>query len=75
MVMPFGRSGASLESVSDYRASVVQRGRARSRVQRVVSTIIAGAASLPALAAIAARNRFQRKTRVVRRAGTCSQRM
>ena len=34
-----------------------------------------GVASLPALAAIPARNRFQRETCVVRRAGTCSQRI
>src|SRR6266849_4765478 len=38
--MPLGRSDAGLESVSAYRASVVQRMRTFSRVQRVVSTII-----------------------------------
>ena len=40
MVMAFGRSDAGLECLSDYRASVVQRMRAFSRAQHVVSTII-----------------------------------
>src|ERR1700737_3068491 len=38
--MPLGRSDAGLDSLSDYRASVVQRMRAFSRTQHVVSTII-----------------------------------
>jgi hypothetical protein len=40
MVMPFGRSDAGLQSLSDYRASVVQRMRTLSRAQCGVSTII-----------------------------------
>jgi hypothetical protein len=38
--MPFGRSDAGLECLSDYRASVVQRMRTFSRAQHVVSTLI-----------------------------------
>src|SRR6202166_4134173 len=40
LVMPLRRSDAGLDSLSDYRASVVQRTRAFSRAQHVVSTII-----------------------------------
>jgi hypothetical protein len=40
LVMPFGRSDAGLDSLSDYRASVVQRMRAFSRAQDVVSAVI-----------------------------------
>jgi len=85
MVMPFGRSDAGLESVSDYRASVIN-ACARSRVCNALfrqsfagvafaGVAFVGVASLPALAAIPARNRFRRETCVVRRAGTCSQRI
>jgi hypothetical protein len=38
--MPFRRSDAGLEPLSVYRASVVQRIRASSRAQHVVSTVI-----------------------------------
>jgi hypothetical protein len=38
--MPFGRSDAGLECLSDCRASAVQRLRTFSRAQQVVSTII-----------------------------------
>src|SRR5437879_13543994 len=85
MVMPFGRSDAGLESVSDYRASVIN-ACARSRVCNALfrqsfagvafgGVAFVGVARLHALAANPARNRFQRETRVVRRAGTCSQRI
>lgn len=40
MLMPFGRSDAGLGSLSDYRASVIQRMRTLSRAQYGVSTII-----------------------------------
>src|SRR5258708_32967875 len=40
LVMPLGRSDAGLESLSAYRASVVQRMRTFSRAQHVVSAII-----------------------------------
>jgi hypothetical protein len=40
LVMPLGRSDAGLDSLSDYRASVVQRTRAFWRAQHTVSTII-----------------------------------
>jgi hypothetical protein len=40
LVMLFGRSDAGLDSFSDYRVSLVQRIRAFSRGQHVVSTII-----------------------------------
>jgi hypothetical protein len=40
LVMLFGRSGASLDSLSDYRASWVQRISAFLRAQHVVSTLI-----------------------------------
>src|SRR5258708_35482375 len=40
LVMPLGRSDAGLESLSAYRASVVQRMRAFSRAQHAGSTII-----------------------------------
>jgi hypothetical protein len=39
LVILFGRSDAGLDSLSDYRASVVQRIRAFSRAQHVVSTV------------------------------------
>ena len=38
--MPFGRSDASLECLSDYRVSVIQGLRTFWRAQYVVSTII-----------------------------------
>jgi hypothetical protein len=40
MVMPYGRSDAGLECLSDYRASVVQRMRTFLRARHIVSTII-----------------------------------
>jgi hypothetical protein len=39
LVILFGRSDAGSDSLSDYRASVVQRIRAFSRAQHVVSTV------------------------------------
>jgi hypothetical protein len=38
--MPFGRSDAGLDSLSDFRACVVQRKRTFSIAQHVVSAII-----------------------------------
>jgi len=40
LVMCFGRSDAGLDFLSGYRAAVVQRVRASSRAQHVVSTVI-----------------------------------
>jgi hypothetical protein len=40
MVMPFGRSDAGLECLSDYRACVAQRTRTFLRARHVVSTIV-----------------------------------
>ena len=40
LVMFFGRSDAGLDFLSDYRAAVVQRIRAFSRAQHVVSTVL-----------------------------------
>jgi hypothetical protein len=40
LVMLFGRSDAGLDSLSDYRASVVQRIRAFPRAKHVASTVI-----------------------------------
>jgi hypothetical protein len=39
-IMPFGQSCAGLESLSVYRACVMQRMRTLSRAQNVASTII-----------------------------------
>src|SRR5260221_2256729 len=56
--MPFGRSDAGLESLSVERASVIQRMRAFSRAQRVVSTIICWCSHAGTGMAISARNRL-----------------
>jgi hypothetical protein len=46
----FGRSGAGLDFLSDDRAAAVQRMRALSRAQHVVSTIIFGVLTLAPVA-------------------------
>ena len=47
LVMLFGRSDAGLDSLSDYRASVVQCIRAFLRAQHVVSTVICWCSQTP----------------------------
>jgi hypothetical protein len=55
MVIPFGRSDAGLECLSDYRASVVQRMRTFLPARHVVSRIICRCSHAPASAMISAR--------------------
>src|SRR2546425_2303030 len=56
-LMPFGQSYAGLESLSVYRASVVQRMRARQRAQYVGSMIICWCSTCSAVVASSPRNR------------------
>ena len=55
--MPFGQSYAGLESLSVYRASVVQRMRTRQRAQYVGSMIICWCSTCSAVVASSPRNR------------------
>jgi hypothetical protein len=55
--MPFGQSYAGLESLSVYRASVVQRMRTRQRAQYVGSMIICWCPTCSAVVASSPRNR------------------
>jgi hypothetical protein len=55
--MPFGQSYAGLESLSVYRASVVQRTRTRQRAQYVRSMIICWCPTCSAVVASSPRNR------------------
>src|SRR6266404_1943170 len=56
-LMPFGQSYAGLESLSVYRASVVQRMRTRQRAQYVGSMIICWCSTCSAVVATSPRNR------------------
>ncbi len=57
LVMPLGRSDAGLESLSVYRASVVQRMRTLSPAQYVGSMIICWCSTCSAVVASSPRNR------------------